>query len=170
MVSDHRGINLIGEVGQLKLFLTIEAQNCTENGLAKILKETIVQLDFITNKNKNLEDEDNYGTEFRLISIIPSCMDDVFWDALGLKERKQIWRKKREADIRLRMNYNRYISETPENQKLLFVDIIIKSIQIVQEFSKSDFRGNELISDILDTLNVTIEQLQNLNQAWDGNK
>lgn len=45
----------------------------------------------------------------------------------------------------------------------MFVDIIIKSIQAVQERSKSDFNGNALISDILSELAVTMEQLKQLN-------
>lgn len=146
----------------MQLLLSVEAQNCTENGLAKILKETIDELSFLTNEQIDLEDQNNYGTEFQQIAIIPSCIDDRFWDALGWKERKQIWRKKGEADIRLRMNYDRFINETPKNQRLLFLDIIVKSIQIVQERSRGDFRGDELIRDILLTMNVSEKELQQL--------
>ena len=147
----------------MRLFLTIEAQNCTENGLAKILKETIDELKFLTDASKDLESKNNYGTEFRQIAIIPSCMDDGFWNALGWKERKQIWRKKGEADIRLRMNYDRFMKETPKNQRLLFVDIIVKSIRVVKDRSKGDFRGDELIRDILLALNVSPDELKQLN-------
>ena len=145
------------------LLLTIEAQNATENGLAKIFGDTLCQLKFVTDRKAGLEDIDNYGTEFRIISIIPTCLDDHTWEILGWKERKQIWRKKREADIRLRMDYYRFVKETAENQRLIFIDIIVKSIKVVQEKSKGDFRGDELIADILKTLNVTQEQLNNLN-------
>lgn len=146
----------------MKLFLTVEAQNCTDNGLAKILKRTNDELSFVTNESLNLESENNYGTEFREIAIIPSCVDDDFWNALGWRERKQIWRKKGEADIRLRMDYDRFIKETPENQRLLLVDIIVKSIRIVQDRSDGDFRGDELIRDILFALCVSEEQLKQL--------
>jgi len=61
------------------------------------------------------------------------------------------------------MDYYRFVKETPENQRLMFIDIIVKSIKVVQEKSKGDFRGDELIADILKTLNVTQEQLNNLN-------
>ena len=123
------------------------------------------QLSFITDKEAGLEEVDNYGTEFRLISVIPTCLDDQFWEASGWKERKQIWRKKKEADIRLRMDYDRFVRETPENQRLMFIDIIVKSIQAVQEKSKGDFRGNELIADILKALNITQDQLDQLNNS-----
>ena len=142
--------------------MTIESQIGAEN-LSNILRNTIAQLSFLTNQDIGLEDIDNYGTEFRIISIIPTCLDDHSWEILGWKERKQIWRKKREADIRLRMYYYRFVKETPENQRLMFIDIIVKSIKVVQEKSKGDFRGNELIADILKALNVTQKQLDNLN-------
>ena len=107
----------------MRLFLTIEAQNAVENGLADILQEVNNQLSFITEKNAGLEDIDNYGTEFRIVSVIPTCVDDSFWNTLGWQERTKVWRKKKEADVRLRIDYD-------------------------------NFRGDELISDILKALNV----------------
>lgn len=148
----------------MELFLTIEAQNATESGLAKIMWDTTKQLNFITERNAGLEDVDNYGTEFRSISIIPSCICKEWLDSLGWKERKQIWRKKQGADIRLWMDYERFINETPEIKRLMYIDIIIKSIMVVQERSKGDFRGNDLINDILKALNVTQKQLEELSQ------
>lgn len=144
----------------MKLFLTLEAQS---KALSALLRQITRELRFVTDRETHLEDVDNYGTEFRLIAIIPTCVEDGFWNALGWKERKVIWRKKREADIRLRMDYDRFVNETPENQRLLYIDIIVKSIKVVQEKSTGDFRGNELIFDILKTLHVTQEQLDRLN-------
>lgn len=149
----------------MELFMTIETQADVDDILGAIFWETKCQLSFITDKEAGLEEVDNYGTEFRLISVIPTCLDDQFWEASGWKERKQIWRKKKEADIRLRMDYDRFVRETPENQRLMFIDIIVKSIQAVQEKSKGDFRGNELIADILKALNITQDQLDQLNNS-----
>ena len=149
----------------MELFMTIETKADVDDILGAIFWETKCQLAFITDKEAGLEEVDNYGTEFRLISVIPTCLDDQFWEASGWKERKQIWRKKKEADIRLRMDYDRFVRETPENQRLMFIDIIVKSIQAVQEKSKGDFRGNELIADILKALNTTQDQLDQLNNA-----
>lgn len=149
----------------MKIFITIEAQNATDNGLFEIFRDVNQQLSFVTDKNSELENINNYGNEFRIISIIPSCLDDNYWKVFGWKERKQIWRKKKEADIRLRMNYNRFIEETPENRRLMFIDIIVKSIQAVQEKSIDDFQGEKLIEDILTALNVTKSQLSILGQT-----
>lgn len=147
------------------IFLSVEAQNCSESELSEILRSTKNELSFLTENAAVLEKLNNYGTEFCGISIIPSCMDDTFWNSFGWKERIQIWRKKKEADIRLRMDYERFITETPENKRLLFIDIIIKSIQAVQERSKGDFKGNELINDILSTLKVTKEDLKKIENS-----
>lgn len=146
----------------MRLFITIEAQNAVSSGITQVVNDVNQKLSFITNNDKTLNNEDKYGYEFCLISIIPTCVDEAFWNALGWKERKQIWRKKKEADIRLRLDYIRFINETPDNQRLLFIDVIIKSIKIVQERSKEDFRGYLLISDILNALDVTQQELDSL--------
>ena len=146
----------------MRLFLTVEGQNATNNGLAKICYELQNQLDFITNKNRCLESVDNYGKEFELISIIPSCVSEELWNALGWKERVQIWRKKKEADVRLRIDYECFIKANSEEQRLMFIDVIIKSIKKVIERSVGDFKGEELISDIFDALNVESNELDKL--------
>jgi hypothetical protein len=148
----------------MELFLTIETQETTQTGLLEIMLDIKSKLNFVTDRNAELEHIDNYGTEFKSISLIPSCISKEFLNGLGWKERKQIWRKKQEADIRLFMDYERFIRETPEVKRLMYIDIIVKSIMVVQERSKGDFRGKELINDILKTLNVTQEQLDKLNQ------
>lgn len=60
------------------------------------------------------------------------------------------------------MDYNRFIEDTLENRRLMFIDIIIKSIQKIQEKSTGDFQGVKLIEDILEALNVTKSQLSAL--------
>ena len=144
----------------MHLFFSLEAQDAR---LANILWDIKCQLHFVTDEEAGLEEIDNYGKEFRALqsSLLVSATE--FWKALGWKERRLIWRKKREADIRLRINYERFIKESTENKRLMVVDIIVKSIKVVQEKSKEDFRGNGLIGDILETLNVSQSQLDQLN-------
>ena len=144
----------------MHLFFSLEAQDAR---LANILWDIKCQLHFVTDEEAGLEEIDNYGKEFRSIAIIPTGVSNEFWKAVVWKERRLIWRKKREADIRLRINYERFIKESTENKRLMVVDIIVKSIKVVQEKSKEDFRGNELIGDILETLNVSQSQLDQLN-------
>ena len=143
----------------MELFISIEAQNTEESGLAQILTNTIKELGFVTDSESNLENDSNYGTEFKSIAVIPSCMEDRFWNALGWKERKLILRKNKEADIRLRMDYSRFMSETVKNRRLMFIAIIIESIMVVMERSRGDFRGKKLINDIVKATDVSVNQL-----------
>ena len=147
----------------MELFLTLEVDQEADKSLGAIMNEINSKLDFITNRNINLEEINNYGTEFQSIGIIPTCMSDEFLSALGWKERKLIKRKAKEADIRLIINHDDYLKASPEKKRLIYIKTIIDSIKIVQEKSKGDFRGNELIEDILKALNVTMDQL-NFNQ------
>ncbi|MEE1320849.1 MAG: Imm44 family immunity protein [Acutalibacteraceae bacterium] len=143
----------------MELFLSIEAQNADNSGLADILRKVTRELSFVTDKNKGLENIDNYGLEFKSIAIIPTCVDDDFWVALGWKERIKISRKNRAADIRLRMDYNRFVAETNENKRIMFIKIIIESIKEVQSRSKKDFNGDKLIEDIFTATNLTEAQV-----------
>lgn len=133
----------------MRLFLSFEAQHATEIGIAKICWEINQKLSFVTNDTCDLENVNNYGSEFRIISIIPTCVDTSYLEILGWKERKQFWRKKKSADIRIMMNYEQFIKETYENKQKMFLETIIKSIEIVQKHSKDDFNGTGLIEDIL---------------------
>ncbi len=140
----------------MKLFISIESEKTAESGLADIMKEIRNKLSFL------FEDTDIYGTEFDSIAIIPTCVSDDIWQISGWKERKRINRKKKEADIRLKMDYHRFINETDKNKYLLFTDIIIKSVCIVNDKSKGDFKGDKLINDILKALDISKEDLNNL--------
>lgn len=140
----------------MKLFITIEAERAEETGIDNIMTEVRKKLSFLS------EDTDAYGTEFNDISIIPVCVSEEMWQTLGWKERKLISRNKKEADIRLKMDYHRFINETDKNKYLLFTDIIIKSVCIVNDKSKGDFKGDKLINDILKALDISKEDLNNL--------
>lgn len=151
--------SIVLKVGEfMNFFLSIEAEKAGEIGLAYIFTDIKNKLSFLR------KDNPDYGTEFDNIGVIPSCVSESMWQALGWKERRLISYKRKEADIRLRMDYSRFIAETDENKYLLFVEIIIRSILVVQAKSKGDFLGDKLIEDILTALNVTKHHLYNLNK------
>ena len=81
----------------MRLFITIEAQTATESGLSTIMWNVTNKLDFVTNRSKDLENINNYGTEFKEIAIIPSCMDDTFWANNWLERTKTNMAKKRRS-------------------------------------------------------------------------
>ena len=146
----------------MELFLSAEAEkNATDILLNLWENEIHKKLEFITKRDIGLEEIDNYGKEFKNIGIITIILSKQ-WIDYGYKERRYISRKNKEADIRLYIDYERFINETPENQRLLYIKNIIDSINVVIEKSKGDFRGEELKKDILNALNVTQEQLDRL--------
>ena len=154
----------------MKLFLTIEAQSdAIESGLREILDCVNAKLSFIIQNDAEFEDND-YGTEFKSIAIIPTCVNKQYWEILGWKERKQIWRKKGEADFRLKLDYDQFMRESPENKRLLFIENIVRSLEIIQERSKSDFKGEKLIEDILEKLNVTWDQIREIREHTGNEK
>ena len=40
-------------------------------------------MNFVTDPSKELKDKNNYGTEFKTISVIPSCISDYVWNIIG---------------------------------------------------------------------------------------
>lgn len=150
----------------MRVFLSAELQHQASEGYHKAWKYVNKRLSFVCEENGNLEEDDTYGTEFQDVGIItiiiPKEMKE-YW-----KERKYISRKNRSADIRFYIDYERFIKETPKNQRLMYIENIIKSIEVLKERSKGDFKGDKLIQDILDALNVTIEDLESLNKKKSG--
>ena len=102
----------------------------------------------------------NYGEEFQYISIIPVIMPEEYHD--GYTERRQIWRKKREADIRLYIDYEKYIKGDSKTKLMLWTKCIVESIEVVESRKKGDFQGEKLIQDFLDLEGVKREDLEKL--------
>jgi len=147
------------------LFLSCEAQSPATAAIAILMKEFNTKLNFVTNRDVDLKSIDNYGTEFNDIGIIVTCISkEWLLNMDNYKERKLVRRKAKEADIRLQMDFELFIQENSENQRLMYLDTIIKSIRVIQERSKGDFRGNELVNDILKALDVDPAKLQVLQQ------
>ena len=108
---------------------------------------------------KELE-EKNYGEEFIDIGIVPIIMPEEYHERYP--ERRQLWRKKREADIRLFVDYEKYARGTKEEKLLLWLKCMIEAIEIIESRKKGDFQGEKLIEDILKAMNVKREDLEKL--------
>lgn len=146
----------------MRIFLSAEHEHQASEGYHKAWEFVEERLQFVCEKNVGLEEDDTYGTEFQDVGIITIIIPEEmkeYW-----KERRYISRKNKSADIRLYMDYERFIKETPKNQRLMYIENIIKSIEVLKERSKGDFKGNKLIQDVLDALNVTMEDLERLNK------
>ncbi len=148
----------------MKLKLYVDALYTDKNGIDEIMEDLTESLDFIINDEYRFDNTYKYGYEFKEIIIRPFCIKRKFISLLGWGDTKIINRKQRTVEIKLCINYERFITETFETKRLMFIDTIIKSIEIISENSVSDFKGKILIRDILENLNVKREELLNLNK------
>jgi hypothetical protein len=114
-------------------------------------------------KLKQLESND-YGSEFVDIGIIPIIIDPKrgLFEAGFFKERKLVKRKTKEADIRLRTDFDKFYAADNNNKRLLLVDNVIRAIRVIGEKSKVDFNSEKLISDILQIFNISEKELADL--------
>ena len=78
------------------------------------------------------------------------------------KERRLIRFKEKNADIRLKIDYQKYQMADHQGKKLLLTKNIVDSIMVIENRKKNDFQGERLIDDILKALNVSREELTEL--------
>ena len=136
----------------MKIFLSCEAEKEAGNLIFHIRNKLIQPyLSFLSQKT--------YGEEFVDIGIITIVVSQKMLNEGFCKERRLISRKNKSADIRLQIDYERFIHSDIVTARLLYIKNIVDSIEVVQERAKGDFQGKELISDILEALNVQEEQL-----------
>jgi hypothetical protein len=111
---------------------------------------------------KNCIKDKDYGSEvedFAVICIIIKF--DKQMEAEGwFKERKLFKKKAKEADMRLRINYDKFVKGDDNIKRLLLIDNVIRSIQELGKLAKKDFHAEELQNDILKAFNLTIQDLQ----------
>ena len=148
----------------MQLNLDIDALNTKENGIADIMDELYEALDFVINDEYRIDNTYKYGFEFKQITIKPFCVQKRFVSILGWGDRKNINYYKKYAEVNLGINLEQFITQTYEIKRLIIIDTIIKSIEIISENSIYDFKGKILIRDILERVNVKREQLLSLNK------
>jgi hypothetical protein len=109
-------------------------------------------------------ERNDYGSEFKSIGIIPIIIDPRrgLFEHGFFKERKLVKRKAREADIRLRTDFDKFQNGDYQTKRLPLIDNIVRSIRVIGEKSKSDFNSENLISDICKVLDVDVKMLEGL--------
>lgn len=122
--------------------------------LSPIENDVEARLSFVSQKGIGLEEVDNYGTEFKDVIIVTICIPQHLIDAGWFTERVLVKRKAHEADLRLRMDYDKFVAASPELRRLMYIENIVKSIRALQAKSKVDFRGEDLIKDIFKALDI----------------
>ncbi|MGF9874125.1 Imm44 family immunity protein [Bacillus tropicus] len=98
----------------------------------------------------------DYGSEVEEIAIIPivAKITPEYEDEVFFKERKLFKRKSKEADFRLRIDYETFLSADYATRKILIIRNVIRSIRILGERAKSDFNAIKLEQDILQIFDI----------------
>lgn len=137
----------------MKIFLSGETSFNANEPFRRLLMEMNKKLKSFIEADEN---DDTYGAEFKSIGIITMILSD---DLAKTPERKLINRKKKEADIRLKIDYYKFVNSNADTQFFLYLKNIIESIKVVNEKKKEDFNGDKLIEDILNVFGLTMDKL-----------
>ena len=115
----------------------------------------------IENTIKPVVEKRDYGKDVQLLAVIPIIIkfDQQMEDEGWFKERVLYKKKSKETDIRLRIDYVKFVKGNDNTKRLLLIDNIIKSIDRIVPKTK-DFDHKTLKEDILSVLNVSWDDLQ----------
>lgn len=106
-----------------------------------------------TQKLNQLKDK-NYGGELNNIAIISIIMPEDFFEENGYPEKKLFKRKTKEADIRLRIDYERFIRVKSEQRRQIYIDHIIQALNTLKPKLSKSFRFDDLINDVVNVLSA----------------
>jgi hypothetical protein len=140
----------------MDIFISGEIDAKFADDYRKIRKE-------IETKLENLQDKD-YGYALKSIGIIPICVDITkeIEEAGFYKERKLYKRKEKDADYRLRMDYEKFLNGNDDIKRLLLVKNILDCIRLIGLKIKEGFASKELENDILELLKIDFNSIENL--------
>jgi hypothetical protein len=125
------------------IFFTTESQSPA----ASIISDCFLAI----KKNMQVDTLQKYTDCLDDIAIIPFCVDDEFMQIYQIKERKYIGWKRRDADIRLRMDFDTFVQATKEERMQQCKEVIIRSLEVIAkkcEAKKLRFDIANLIQDI----------------------
>jgi hypothetical protein len=140
----------------MNIFLSGETDKEVSEDFNEIRKE-------IESKLMNLRDK-NYGSELQSIGIIPIIVNlpQEYEEAGFFKERKLFKRKEKDADYRLRINFEKFVSGDTNARRLLLTKNIIDSIRSLGTKAKKDFDSFSLEKDILHLLEIDEETINKI--------
>ena len=101
-------------------------------------------------KRLELLKDKNFGEELSSISIISVIMSDEYIE--GYPERKLFQRKQKSADIRLHIDFNKFVRSKPEVRRQMYVQHILDSIDTLRNKVSKDYKFDELYNDVKNIL------------------
>lgn len=129
----------------MEIFLSFEGEGLALDYLLSYMRMFRPKLDALQSKH--------YGDELDDIAIISTILKEdtlVGWPP----ERKLFKRKSKEADIRLRIDYNQIMKASEAERKQIYIDHIIQSIETLRHKVSKNYRFDELIADVKAVLNT----------------
>jgi hypothetical protein len=118
----------------------------------------------IEDRIKILELND-YGNEVESLGIIPIIVNlTPELEVAGFfKERKLFKRKAKDADIRLRINFEKFANSDRYTQKLLLIKNTIESVRVLGGKANKDFDSIRLENDILNLFEIEKAVIEKIN-------
>ena len=128
----------------MNFFLGAEAQASAAGMLTQLNRIAASEIKVVSDKS--------YGEELEDIAIITILVQEQFLENGGYKERRLFQRKTHSADIRLRINYKKFMCATSEKRYEMYVQHILDSIACLKSKVSTAFRFQELLSDVREIL------------------
>lgn len=94
----------------------------------------------------------SYGEELTSIGVISTILKKETWERGWEKEKKYYSKKRKEADIRLRIDYNKFVRAKKEERRKIYIEHILESVRVAGEKAKGNFNVEGLITDIKNIL------------------
>lgn len=92
--------------------------------------------------------EKNYGEDLICIGIISILLPDEYFEDGAYKERRYYNKKRKAADIRLRINHKEFVKANKEKRKRMYIDHILDSIRAAGEKAGTGFDLERLLLDV----------------------
>ena len=128
----------------MKIFLTHESQSPATALIANYRDKLSLKLDELMDSSP-----DSYGTDITTLCIISTCVSKNFLLDSGWKERIRYSKTDQTTDIRLNIDWERFIIADAKEQYNMYVDNIIMSIyRFGIKYPKLNFDYQKLICDI----------------------
>ena len=124
----------------MTFFLSCEAQS----GGAGLL----MHYHRLTETRLNTLSDYNYGQELTNIAIITIFVPEDLYEDGSWRERKLFQHKSHCADLRLRLNYRKFLSASPDDRAVLYCVHILDSIETLRKKVSHDFRFDDLLHDV----------------------
>lgn len=133
----------------MQIFLSGEVDTQVDTYFFEVRKD-------ISQKLKTLE-TNNYGDNVEKIAIIPIIFHDLELESAGFFEERKLFRKKA-ADIRLKINFEKFRNGDYQARTLLLLRNIIDAIKWLDSKVKDGFNGKNLEIDIINLFDIKVDK------------